>query len=293
MNNNINYQDLTSILLGLDVKCDYSLKSLNRYGTGGNAKAVVFPSSSEELKYAVNTLKGKVPYCVIGGGSNLLVSDKGFDGVVISTLKVNRIDLKGNLLTADCGAKMGAVIKEMQDNCFSGLEFSIGIPATVGGAVAMNAGCYGKSVSETVKYVVTESGVYTNSECEFGYRTSRFLKGETILKVCFSLEPSEEDVIEEKIKSYKGFRKNPKGKSCGSVFKNDGYFAGKIIDEVGLKGYAIGGARISNEHANFIIASDNCSSLDIYKLIKYVKEKVYVKKQIELLEEIVYLGEFE
>ena len=292
MNNKLNYQDLTSMLLGLEVKADYSLKSLNRYGTGGNAKAVVFPTSSLELKFIINTIKGKFPYCVIGGGSNLLVSDKGFDGLVISTLNVNGIDLKGNLLTCECGAKMSSAIKEMKDNCFSGLEFSVGIPATVGGAVAMNAGCYGKSVSDTVKYVVTENGVYTNSECNFGYRTSRFLNGETILKVCFSLEPSEEDVIEEKIKSYTGFRKNPKGKSCGSVFKNDGYFAGKIIDEVGLKGYKIGGAKISNEHANFIIADETCTSQDVYNLIKYVKEKVYSKKQIELLEEIVYLGEF-
>lgn len=292
MNNNLNYQELSSMLLGLDVRRDYSLKSLNRYGTGGKANAVVFPTNSDELKYVVNTLKGKFPYCVIGGGNNLLVSDNGFDGVVISTLKVNRIDLKGNLLTCESGVKMSTAIKEMQDNCFSGLEFSVGIPATVGGAVAMNAGCYGKSVSDVVKYVVTENGVYTNSECGFGYRTSRFLNGESILKVCFSLEPSEEDLIEEKIKSYKGFRKNPKGKSCGSVFKNDGYFAGKIIDEVGLKGYKIGGARISNEHANFIIAEDNATSLDIYNLIKYIKEKVYAKKQIELLEEIVYLGDF-
>ncbi len=292
MNNNLNYQDLTFILQGLDVRWDYSLKSLNRYGTGGNAKVVVFPLNSEELKFTVNSLKGKFPYAVIGGGSNLLVSDKGFDGVVISTLKVNRIDLKGNLLTCESGAKMSSAIKEMQDNCFSGLEFSIGIPATVGGAVAMNAGCYGKSVSDVVKYVVTETRVYTNSECDFGYRTSRFLNGESILKVCFSLEPSEEDVIEERIKSYKGFRKNPKGKSCGSVFKNDGYFAGKVIDEVGLKGYKIGGARVSSEHANFIIADDNCTSQDVYNLIKYIKEKVYNKKQIELIEEIVYLGEF-
>ena len=292
MNNNLNYQDLTSMLLGLDVKWDFSLKSLNRYGTGGNARVVVFPTSSEELKYTIDLVKGKFPYCVIGGGSNLLVSDKGFDGIVISTLKVNRLDLKGNLLTCDCGVKMTSAIKEMQDNCFSGLEFAVGIPATVGGAVAMNAGCYGKSIADAVKYVVTENGVYTNSECGFTYRSSRFLNGETVIKVCFLLEPSEEDLIEERIKSYKGFRKNPKGKSCGSVFKNDGYFAGKIIDEVGLKGYKRGGARVSNEHANFIIADDNCTSQDVYNLIKYIKEKVYSKKQIELIEEIVYLGEF-
>lgn len=292
MNNAVNYQNLSKDLLGLDVRLDYPLKTLTKYGTGGNAKAVVFPTNSDEIKFVVNTIKGKYPYAVIGGGSNLLISDKGFDGVVISTSKVNRIDIKGNLLTAECGAKIHSIIKEMQDNCFGGLEFAIGIPATIGGAVAMNAGCYGKSVSDLIKYVVTENGVYTNYECGFGYRTSRFLNSETILKVCLSIEPTEEDIIEERINSYKGFRKNPKGKNCGSVFKNEGYFAGKIIDEVGLKGYAIGGARVSSEHANFIIADACATSQDIYNLIKLIKEKVYQKKQIELVEELVYLGEF-
>ncbi len=292
MNNTVNYQNLSKDLIGLEVKLDFPLKTLTKYGTGGNAKAVVFPTNSDEIKFVVNAIKGKYPYAVIGGGSNLLVSDKGFDGVIISTNRANRIDIKGNLLTAECGAKIHSVIKEMQDNCFGGLEFAIGIPATIGGAVAMNAGCYGKSISDLVKYVVTENGVYTNYECGFGYRTSRFLNNETILKVCLSIEPTEEDIIEERINSYKGFRKNPKGKNSGSVFKNEGYFAGKIIDEVGLKGYAIGGARVSSEHANFIIADACATSQDIYNLIKLIKEKVYQKKQIELVEEIVYLGEF-
>ncbi len=292
MNNTASYKDLPLKLLGLEVFYDYSLKGLNKYGTGGNAKAVVFPTSSEELKFAVNAVKGLYNYAVIGAGSNLLVSDKGFDGVVISTVKVNGIDIKGNLLTAESGAKLSSVIGEMQASCFGGLEFAVGIPATVGGAVAMNAGCYGKSVSDLVKYVVTENGVYTNQECGFLYRGSRFLNKECILKVCFTLEPTEEDVIEERLKSYRGFRKNPKGKSCGSVFKNDGYFAGKIIDEVGLKGYALGGARVSSEHANFIIADKGCTSCDIYNLIKLIKERVLQKKQITLVEEIVYLGEF-
>ena len=293
MNNTYSYQNLSKELEGLTVLYDYSLKTLNRYGTGGNAKAIVFPTNSNELQFVISTIKGKYPYYVIGGGSNLLVSDKGFDGIVISTQKINRIDVKSNLITAECGAKLSSVISEMKMNCFSGLEFAIGIPATVGGAVCMNAGCFGKSISEVVKYVVSDTGVYTNQECEFGYRTSRFLKGETILKVCFSLEPTEEDIIEEKLLSYKSFRKNPKGKNCGSIFRNDGYFAGKVIDEVGLKGYQVGGAKISTEHANFIIAEDGCTSQDIYNLIKFVKEKVQLKKQIELNEEIVYLGEFQ
>jgi UDP-N-acetylmuramate dehydrogenase len=104
--------------------------------------------------------------------------------------------------------------------------------------------------------------------------------------------PDELDNIEEKLNQYKSFRKNPKGRNCGSIFKNDGFFAGKIIDECNLKGYSVGQATISTEHANFIIAKENCTSSDIYNLIKNVKEKVYKEKQIELQEEVVYLGEF-
>lgn len=292
MSNSENYLALFSKLKNVEYKLDYSLKGLNRYGTGGNAKVAIFPKNVQELSLVLKEVKGSYPYYVIGGGSNLLVSDSGFDGVIISTLQVKNITIKSNLFLVDCGEKLSNVIKEMKYNCFSGLEFAVGIPATVGGAVAMNAGCFGSTISEVVKYVVADSGIYTNSECGFGYRTSRFLNGDTILSVCFSLEPSEEDLIEEKIKNYKTFRKNPKGKSCGSVFKNEGYFAGKVIDEVGLKGYKIGGAKVSLEHANFIIADNTCTSQNIYDLIKTIKERVYNKKQITLVEELMYLGDF-
>ena len=287
-----NYLALLDELKDIDFKLDYSLKSLNRYGTGGNAKIVVFPKDVKELAFVLKKVKGYYPYYVIGGGTNLLISDSGFDGVIISTLKVNSKTFKSNLLLVDSGERLSNVIEDMRYNCFGGLEFAIGIPATVGGAVAMNAGCYGKTISEVVKYVVSDSGVYPCSECGFGYRTSRFLNGDTILSVCFSLEPTEEDVIEERIKNYKAIRKNPKGKNCGSVFKNEGYFAGKVIDEVGLKGYSIGGAKVSNEHANFIIANNDCTSQNVYDLIKTIKEKVYHKKGITLVEELVYLGDF-
>lgn len=268
------------------------LSSLNRYESGGKALAVVYPDNLEQLKRTVLTLKGEVPYFVLGGGSNVLVSDKGFDGVVISTKKVNKITVKGCVIIAESGAKLSSVISEAVNNSYSGLEFAVGIPATVGGAVAMNAGCYNKTVADVVSYVVTENATYNNQNSEFSYRSSRFLQKETILKVAFSLTPCESDEIEEKLKEYKSFRKNPKGKNCGSVFRNDGFFAGKIIDEAGLKGLTYGKAKISNEHANFIIAENGCTSYEIYKLIKTVKEKVYSKKGVELNEEIVYLGDF-
>ena len=279
-------------LEGIHFEMDYSLKNFSRYKTGGNGRIVVFPKRCEDVIKVTERLKEEYPIFVIGGGSNLLISDKGYNGVVISTIHLNDISLNSPLLTAECGATMCAIISETSINCLSGLEFMVGIPATVGGAVAMNAGCHNRNVSENICYVVTNKGTYRKEECLFEYRKSRFLNNEVILKVCFSLNPAEEDIIEDKIKTYKGFRRTPKGRNCGSVFKNDGYFAGKIIDEVGLKGYKHKGAKVSETHANYIIAEENCTSLDIYELIHKIKDKVKSLKQIDLNEEIIYLGEF-
>lgn len=289
----IDFNYVSDKLCGLDVLKGVCLKNYCRYKTGGNAAAMVFPKTAGELKRAVTALKGTVPYFILGGGNNVLISDNGYDGVVISTLKLNDVTFKGNLCVAGAGAKLSDIIRLAALNSLSGLEFAVGIPATAGGATAMNAGCYGKSVSGAVLYAVTENGVYKNGECGFDYRTSRFLGSEAVLEVCFNLTPAEYEDIEEKIKSYKGFRKNPKGRSCGSVFKNDGFFAGKVIDEAGLKGKRVGGAKISEEHANFIVAGAGATSKDIYDLIKFVKKKVFEEKNLTLYEELVYLGEFE
>ncbi len=272
---------------------NYSTKNLTKYKLGGIAKLVVFPSNADDLKNFVLYLEqNSINYFILGQGSNILISDKGYDGVILCTKKLNNITIKGDLVIVECGAKISQVISECMLNSLSGLEFAIGIPASVGGLVALNGGCYNKSIGDKVCYVVTEKSVYNKANCGFGYRTSRFLNTETILSVCFRLTPEELDNIEEKLQLYKGFRKNPKGRSCGSVFRNDTYYAGKVIDEVGLKGYQIGGAKVSEEHANFIIASDNATSSDVYNLIKYIKEKVKSERQIELCEELLYLGEF-
>ncbi len=272
---------------------DKNVGCLTAYKTGGNADLVIYPKTSEELITAINAVKGICPYFVLGGGNNVLVSDNGFRGAVIHTKNLTGREIKGNLYVAECGVKMQTVIDDMSLNSLGGLEFAVGIPSSVGGAVCMNAGCYGKSVGDAVCYVITESGIISKDGCNFSYRSSRFLEGkETVVKVCFSLKPSEPDVIEEKLSAYKSFRKNPKGKSCGSVFRNDGFYAGKIIDECGLKGQSVGGAKVSLEHANFIIASNKATSSDVYKLIQKVKEKVYEKRGIKLVEELVYLGEF-
>ncbi len=287
------YRYILQKLEGITVYKDKNVGLLTGYKTGGNADLLIYPKTSQQLITALEAIKGICPYFVLGGGNNVLISDDGFRGAVIHTKFLNNREIKGNLYLAECGVKMQTVLEDMSLNSLGGLEFAVGIPSTVGGAVCMNAGCYSKSVGDAVCYVVTESGIISKDKCDFGYRFSRFLKGEeTIVKVCFSLKPSEPDVIEEKLATYKSFRKNPKGKSCGSVFRNDGVYAGKVIDECGLKGLEVGGAKVSLEHANFIIANSKATSSDIYKLIAKIKEKVYEKRGIKLVEEIVYLGEF-
>ena len=277
----------------IEYKRDVLLANYCTYGTGGIGKIMVFPKNLEELKVCTGC---EMPAVAIGFGSNLLFSDYGFDGVIVNTSKMNKIEIRGSLIIAQSGALLSKVSESAEYNCLSGLEFTEGIPATIGGAVCMNAGCFSKSISEYVSYVITNKRVYNNSDCDFGYRTSVFdgRNGEIIYSVGLVLKPSEIDIIEGKKERFKKLRKNsqPHGKSCGSVFLNDGYFAGKVIDSAGLKGYAIGGAMVSEKHANFIINSGK-SSADIYKLIKYVKNKVYETQNIKLKEELRYIGRFD
>ena len=287
------YAFIIEKLDGITVYKDRNIGALTRYKTGGNADLLIVPNTADELQKAISVVSGICPYFILGGGNNLLVSDKGFRGAVIHTKNLTKREIKGNLYIAECGVKMQTVIDDMLLNSLGGLEFAVGIPSTVGGAVCMNAGCYGKSVGDAVCYVITEKGIVSKEGCNFSYRSSNFLTNkETVVKVCFSLKPSEVDVIEEKLDAYKSFRKNPKGRNCGSVFRNDGFYAGKIIDECGLKGFSVGGAKVSSEHANFIIANQRATSSDVFEVINKVKNKVYEKSGIKLEEEIVYLGEF-
>ncbi|MBE5743223.1 MAG: UDP-N-acetylmuramate dehydrogenase [Clostridiales bacterium] len=287
------YEDITLKLENIKWEKDFKVGAFTRYGTGGNCDLAIFPNDEEQLIRAISIVKGVCPYEIIGGGNNLLVSDNGYSGAVIITKNLQKTKLLGSLYVCESGVKLIDAIEELSLNSLSGLEFAVGIPATVGGAVSMNAGCFGKTVGDLVKYVVTENETVSLKDCGFGYRTSRFLQNkEAVVKVCFSLIPSETEIIEDKLKNYKRSRKNPKGRNCGSVFKNEGYFAGKVIDDCGLKGYKIGGAFISPEHANFIIAGGGATSKNIYDLINVVKDKVFEKRQIKLVEELVYLGEF-
>lgn len=285
------YDSVINLIGNTEYIFNENLGKYTTYGTGGNCKIMFFPETQQKFKLILNNLSA--PPFILGNGSNILVSDKGYNGAVINTCKLNKIKVKGNLIIAECGAKLSKVIQSATENSLSGLEFSVGVPASVGGAVCMNAGCFGKSISDCVCYVKGEKGTYNATNCNFAYRNSRF-SNEAILEVCFKLKAWDYDTIEAKLEHYKKIRGNkaPKGRSCGSVFKNEEYFAGKVIDEAGFKGYGVGGAKISEKHANYILIDSSATSQDIFNLIKTVQKRVYEKFSIELKEELRYIGEF-
>lgn len=279
---------------GVSYKLNQPLAQYGGYGSGGNAAVMVFPKNLNQIKAAC-----RFKHETIGNGTNVLFSDYGYDGAIINVREMNAVRVSGVSVRAECGATLAMVREAAEMSCLGGLEFTEGIPATIGGAVCMNAGCFSKSVGDLIAYVITDKCAYNRVNCDFDYRSSRFSCGndgekEVIAEACFLLKPSESDIIQAKKEKYKRMRKNsqPHGKSCGSVFLNDGYFAGKLIDLAGLKGIKTGGARVSEKHANFII-NEGGSSSDVYALIKLIKKQVLKVHGVNLKEEIKYIGKFD
>ena len=275
---------------------DFPISQKTTYKIGGNADGALFPDTLHKATAVVKRLKEEgVPFVFLGGGSNVLISDEGFRGAVVCSERLKGITVSGKMLTALAGEPLSSVIKTALYSSLGGLEFLSGIPASVGGAVSMNAGCYGKNAGDYVSYVVTTSGVLPQKDCGFDYRESVFSGGDDmILSVCFNLENVEFEQSEATIEKFLKLRakKTPKGRSCGSVFKNEGYFAGKLIEQSGMKGVSSGGATVSEKHANFILADKTAKSSDVYDLIKKIKDAVKRKTGVELKEELKFIGEF-
>ena len=185
---------------GILYEQNYSLKNKNTYKTGGIASLAIFPNSTEKVRKAMEFIKENgAQYAILGAGSNLLISDNGYEGVLISTEKLKGISVNGNLVTCYAGEKVCDFLKQALYNSLGGVEFLNGIPASVGGVITMNAGCFGKNVGDYVAYVVASSGIYSFADCEFGYRTSRFkTQNDVVISVCFNLENVEYDQSESK-----------------------------------------------------------------------------------------------
>ena len=269
---------------------------------GGPADYLAFPRSAEEIN-ALFAEAGayNLPVTVIGHGSNLLVLDGGIRGLVICVGKnMRKITREGNLITAQAGAMLGSVAMEAAEAGLSGLEFASGIPGTVGGGVTMNAGAYNGEMSQVVKTVKAlnpggEEIILSREEMDFSYRHSAVTEKNIIVtEVTFELQPGDPAQIRAKMSELNARRaeKQPLDvPSAGSTFKRpEGFFAAALIDQCGLKGYSVGGARVSMKHAGFLV-NTGTSSKDFYDLMQKVQQIVEERVGVKLEPEIRILGE--
>ena len=287
-----------------NVVCDEPMSRHTTFRIGGNADVFASISNEHEVLRLIEFLKNEgIPYYVIGNGSNILVSDKGFPGVIIEIgTRYNDIRVHDNQIVARAGALLSAVSHVALDNCLTGLEFASGIPGTVGGAIIMNAGAYGgemKQVACKIRALLPDGtiAVLTNEDMEFEYRNSMAKKeGYIILQVTYQLLKGERDVIDGIMRDLNMKRRDKQPlefPSAGSTFKRPvGYYAGKLIADAGLKGYSVGGAQVSEKHAGFLINRNNATSNDMYSLIMDVQKKVYENSGVKLEPEVIFLGDF-
>lgn len=265
-------------------------------GCGGFATAIFYPNSIEEWMVLMEELnKDGIRYYVLGNLTNVLPPDGFTDFVVVSTKRVDGLAM-GEKVFAYAGVTSGALLRACKRERRTGAEFLRGIPCTLGGALYMNAGAGDKYISEIVDNVMVlregKRRILSLEECEYAYKHSVFMEnGDVILGATLRLEKGTEEEIEEKENYYLARRQHlPKGRSMGCVFKNpDGVYAGELIERSGLKGFRIGGAKISEEHANFIINDGEATSADVKALITFIKNAVRAQYGICLEKEIRYL----
>lgn len=280
---------------------------MNRHTTfriGGPADYFLLPSTAEEVKKILEICKEKeLPYFILGNGSNLLVSDEGYCGVIIQLYRnYGRITVEGTNIRAGAGALLSQIASAAKNASLTGFEFAGGIPGTLGGAVVMNAGAYGGEMKNVLKEVtvMTEQGEIMTipaEKLEMGYRTSLVKKaGYLVLEAVISLKAGDVEEIKAIMKDLteKRVSKQPlEYPSAGSTFKRpEGYFAGKLIMDAGLRGYQVGGAQVSEKHCGFVINKGNATAADVCGLMKDVQEKVQEQFGVTLEPEVKFLGEF-
>lgn len=274
------------------------------FRVGGKADAFLSVRNEEQLKKAIILCKEYgVPFLILGNGSNLLVSDEGYRGMVILVGKdMADILVDGNRITAAAGATLGSVAQTAAKNSLGGMEFASGIPGTIGGAVVMNAGAYDgemKMVVEEVRVMSQEGDVFTltNEELDFSYRNSRVKKERLIvLSVTLLLSPNNREAIYEKMNDFAARRREKQPleyPSAGSTFKRpEGMFAGKLIMDAGLRGYSVGDAQVSEKHCGFVINKGKATAKEIHRLIYDVQEKVKESFGVTLEPEVIFIGDF-
>lgn len=302
--NKIFYEALVKVLDEDQIKPEEPMKNHVTFRVGGPADFFVTPKNYEELSWVLKCCaKYEMPCYIMGNGSNLLVSDQGYRGVVIQLFRqLNDIQCEGNVIRAQAGALLSAVANRALEEKLTGFEFAAGIPGTLGGACVMNAGAYGGEMKDVLKSVtvLTREGeriTLRKNELELGYRTSIIAKKDYIvLEAEIELKAGAAEEIKAVMDDLKERRttKQPlEYPSAGSTFKRpEGYFAGKLIQESGLQGFQVGGAQVSEKHCGFVINKDQATAADIAELIRQVQDRVEEKFGVRLETEVKRLGEF-
>ena len=292
-------------IVGSDnVVSDEPMRKHTTFRIGGNADIFVRPESKEQIAEILRLCREQdVPYFILGNGSNLLVGDRGFRGVVINIMdNMNDITVDGGIIKAQAGAMLIKVSRAARDNSLTGLEFASGIPGTIGGAIYMNAGAYGGEMKDVVTKVTAmdaEGEIYTfgTDELEFSYRHSVIQQRDLIvLDVTMELAAGDQKIIDDRMSELAVARRTKQPleyPSAGSTFKRpEGYFAGKLIMDAGLRGYRVGDAQVSEKHCGFVVNRGNATADDVIKLIDDVKAKVSEEYDVVLEPEVRMIGEF-
>lgn len=293
---------LSSVIVNGHVRMNEPMSAHTTFKTGGAADVFVEPSGIEELKETLKLLQGE-PFYLIGNGSNLLVSDDGLRGVVLHLAAgFGDITVKDNTLICGAAATLSQIARTALDNALCGFEFAAGIPGSLGGAIVMNAGAYDGEMKQVVKRVTLmnyagEIAEKDAEEMQFSYRHSILKEQQWIvLEAVIALETGDKRKIKEKMDelAQKRREKQPlEYPSAGSTFKRpEGYFAAKLIEDAGLKGFRIGGAQVSSKHAGFVINEHNAASADIYALIKEIQRRVEENAGVAIETEVICLGKF-
>ncbi len=288
----------------MEIQENIALSQYTTYKVGGLAKFFVEPQNAIEIKNAITWAKDQaLEYYIIGKGSNLVVSDQGFNGLIIYLGRsMKNISITSHIMEVQAGALLQAAVSQSVKAGLSGIQHLCGIPGTMGGGVFINAGAFDQELKQTILKVesLTQEGeikIRTNEECGFSYRHSNFFDfDEIITKAWLQLEPRPQPDIEAEYKSTLLKRKSKQPleyPNAGSMYKRPpGTYAGLLIENAGLKGFQLGGAQISPKHANFVINQDKASAQDIYDLSEEVKRAVYIDCNITLEKEQIFIGEF-
>jgi UDP-N-acetylmuramate dehydrogenase len=280
------------------------MKKHTSFRIGGPADLFVLPETFEQTAQIVRICReNQAPFYVIGNGSNLLVSDQGYHGVVIQIYKnLSEVGVEGDTITAQAGAMLSVIAKRALEHSLTGFEFAAGIPGTIGGAAVMNAGAYGGELKDVLVEVtvLTGEGEIVNvpaEELQLGYRHSVIPQnGWIVLGAKLKLKKGDSEAIRSRMEELREQRvtKQPLDRpSAGSTFKRpEGHFAGKLIMDAGLRGFTVGGAQVSEKHCGFVINTGDATAADVYTLIQEVSKRVKAQTGVELEPEVKMLGEF-